>query len=163
MATMRRAVRELDADLPTFGPTSLADAIAESVAPWLFLNFLLGVFGVLALTLASVGLYGVLSHSVFRQTREIAIRLALGARRNQTVWLILKRAMVLVAIGLSIGVGLALGMSRLLSHFLSNFDLADPITYLVATLVILAASLLACWVPAYRITRLEPMEVLRHE
>ena len=163
MARMRRAVHELDADLPTFGPTSLADAMAETVAPWLFLNFLLGAFGVLALTLASVGLYGVLSHSVFRRTREIAIRLAMGARRNQTVWLILRRAMVLVAIGLSIGVGLALGMSRLLSHFLSNFDLADPITYLVATLVILAASLLACWVPAYRITRLEPMEALRHE
>ncbi len=163
VAMMRRAVHALDADLPTFGPTSLTDAIAESIAPWSFLNFLLGAYGALALTLTSVGFYGVLSHSVFRRTREIAIRLALGARRNQTVWLILKRAMVLVAIGLSIGVGLALGMSRLLSHFLSNFDLADPITYVVATLVILAASLLACWVPAYRITRLEPMEVLRHE
>ena len=117
----------------------------------------------MALSLASVGLYSVLSHAVFRRTREIAIRLALGARRNQTVWLILRRAMVLVAIGLLIGVGLALGMSQLLGHFLSNFDLADPITYLVATLVILAASLLACWVPAFRITRLEPMEALRHE
>ncbi len=161
--TMRRAVRELDADLPTFGPTSLEDAIAESLAPWLFLNFLLGAFGVLALILASVGLYGVLSFSVFRRTREIAVRLAMGARRNHTVWLILRRALLLVAIGLVIGIGLALGLSQLMRSFLSESELGDPVTYLVAALVVLAASLLASWVPAYRITRLEPMEALRHE
>lgn len=163
VATMRRAVHELDADLPTFGPASLADTIAESVAPWLFLNFLLGVFGVLALSLASVGLYGVLSHSVFRKTREIAVRLAMGATRNHTVCLILKRAMVLVTIGLCMGIGLALGMGQLMGFFLPDFDVTDPATYLVAAFVILAASLLACWVPAYRIARLEPMEALRHE
>ena len=160
---MRRAVQELDNDLPTFGPTSLSAAIAESVAPWLFLNFLLGAFGVLALTLASVGLYRVLSHSVIRRTREIAVRLALGARRDHTVWMILRRTLVLVAIGLSIGIGLALGLGQLMGVFLPGFDLGDPVTFVVATLVILAASVLACWVPAHRITRLEPMEALRHE
>ena len=163
VATMRRTVQELDNDLPTFGPTSLSAAIADSVAPWLFLNFLLGAFGVLALTLASVGLYGVLSRSVLRRTHEIAIRLALGARRNHTVWLILRRTLVMVAIGLSIGIGLALGLGQLMGTFLPGFDLGDPVTFVVATLVIVAASVLACWIPAFRITRLEPMEALRHE
>lgn len=163
VAMMRRAVQELDGDLPTFGPPSLSATIADSVAPWLFLNFLLGAFGVVALALASVGLYGVFSRSVIRQAHEIAVRLALGAGRHHTVWLILRRTMVLVAIGLSIGLGLALGMGQLMSGSLSGFDLGDPVTYLVAALVILAASVLACWVPAYRIAKLEPMEALRHE
>ncbi|MDE2927766.1 MAG: ABC transporter permease [Acidobacteriota bacterium] len=163
VATMRRAVQEMDNDLPTFGATSLSAAIAESVAPWLFLNLLLGAFGVLALTLASVGLYGVLSRSVIRRTHEIAVRLALGARRDHTVWLILRQTLVTVAIGLSIGIGLALSLGQLMGVFLPGFDLGDPVTFVVATLVILAASLLACWVPAFRITRLEPMEALRHE
>ena len=121
VATMRRTVQELDNDLPTFGPTSLSAAIADSVAPWLFLNFLLGAFGVLALTLASVGLYGVLSRSVLRRTHEIAVRLALGAGRNHTVWLILRRTLVMVAIGLSIGLGLALGLGQLMGTFLPGF------------------------------------------
>ena len=163
VATMRRAVRELDPDLPTYGPSSLSDTIAENVAPWLFVNFLFGACGLLALTLASVGLYGVLSHSVIRRTREIAVRLAMGARRGHTAWLILKRAMVLVVIGLSIGVGAAIGLSRLIGHFVSDLDALDPVTYLVASLVVVAASLLASWVPAYGIIRLEPMEALRHE
>ena len=163
VAMMRRTVDELDPDLPTFGPPSLTATIAESVAPWLLLNFLLGAFGLLALTLASVGLYGVLSHSVFRRTREIAVRLAMGANRNHTVWLVLKRTLVLVAIGLAIGTILALGLRQLMGYFLSDLNLADPVTYPVAALVILAASLLACWIPAYRITKLEPMEALRHE
>ena len=163
VATMRRAVQELDNDLPTFGPASLSAAVADSVAPWLFLNFLLGAFGVLALTLASVGLYGVLSRSVIRRTHEIAVRLALGARRNHTIWLILRQTLVTVAIGLSIGIGLALGLGQLVGNFFPGFDLDDPVTFVVATLVILGASLLACWVPASRITRLEPMEALRHE
>jgi ABC-type antimicrobial peptide transport system permease subunit len=163
VATMRRAVRELDPDLPTYGPSSLSDTIAENVAPWRFVNFLFGACGLLALTLASVGLYGVLSHSVIRRTREIAVRLAMGARRGHTAWLILKRAMVLVVIGLSIGVGAAIGLSRLIGHFVSDLDALDPVTYLVASLVVVAASLLASWVPAYGIIRLEPMEALRHE
>ena len=96
VSSMRRAVRELDADLPTFGPPSLTDTLALPMAATRFLNFLLSAFGFLALTLASVGLYGVLSRSVVRRTREIAVRLAMGARRRHTVWLILKRALILV-------------------------------------------------------------------
>ena len=126
-------------------------------------NFLLVAFSILALILASVGLYGVLSHSMARRTREMAVRMAMGARRAHTVRLALGRAMVVVGIGLSIGIGAALGLTRLIGHYLYEVDPADPKTFLVATLVVVAASLLACWVPAYRITRLEPVEALRHE
>ena len=162
VASMRQAVHELDPDLPNYGPPSLSATIAESVAPWLRVNFLLGSFGLLALILVSVGLYGVLSHSVVRRTREIAVRLAMGATRNHAVWLILKQSLVLVTIGLCIGLGLALGLSQLMSYFLSDLDSFGPVTYLIATLVVLAVSLLASGVPAYRITKLEPMEALRH-
>ena len=163
VASMRQAVHELDPDLPTYGPPSLSATIAESVALWLRVNFLLGSFGLLALILVSVGLYGVLSHSVVRRTREIAVRLAMGATRNHAVWLILKQSLVLVAIGLCIGLGLALGVSQLMSSFLSDLDPFSPVTYLIATLVVLAVSLLASGVPAYRITKLDPMQALRHE
>ena len=161
--SMRQAVRELDADLPTFGPPSLLARIAWSVSQWRLLNFLLGTFGVLALTLASVGLYGVLSHSVARRTREIAVRLAMGAKRDHTVWLILRQALVLVAIGLSVGIAAALAGIRMLRIFVAELGPADPMIFLIPAVVVIVASLLACAVPAYRITRLEPMEALRHE
>ena len=127
------------------------------------MNFLLGIFGVLALTLASVGLYGVLSHSVSRRTREIAVRLAMGAERDHTVWLILRQALVLVAVGLSIGIAAALAGIRMLRNFVAELGPADPTIFLIPAVVIVVASLVACTVPAYRITRLEPMEALRHE
>ena len=160
--SMREAVHELDADLPTFGPPSLSARIAESVSQWRLLNFLLGTFGILALTLASVGLYGVLSHSVARRTREIAVRLAMGAKRDHTVWLILRQALVLVAIGLSIGIATALAGIRILRNFVAELEPADPMIFLIPAFVIIVASLFACAVPAYRITKLEPMEALRH-
>ena len=163
MASMRQAVRELDADLPTFGPQSLSATIAARIAEWRLLNLLLGSFGLLALILACVGLYGVLSHSVARRTREIAVRLAMGARHYDTVWLILRRALVVVAIGLSVGAGLALAGIRILRNVVAELEPSGPVVFLVPALVIVVASLLACWIPAYRITRLEPMEALRHE
>ncbi len=163
VTAMRQAVRELDPDLPTYGPLSLSATISESVSKWRLLNFLLATLGLLALTLTSVGLYGILSHSVFRRTREIAIRLAMGARRDQTIWLILRRALVLVVIGLSVGAAVAVAGIRIIRNLVAELEPADPVIFLIPALVIIVASLLACWVPAYRITRLDPMEALRHE
>lgn len=163
VASMHQAVRELDPDLPTFGPQSLSATIAASVAEWRLLNLLLSTFGVLALILSGVGLYGVFSHSVAQRTREIAVRLAMGARRYDTVWLILRKALLVVAMGLSVGAVLALAGIRIIRNVVAELEPSDPVTFLVPVLVIVVASLLACWVPAYRITRLEPMEALRHE
>ncbi len=163
MVSMHEAVRELDPDLPSFGASSFSAVLAEAMEQERSFNLLLVTFSVLALILASVGLYGVLSHSVAQRTREMAVRLAMGASRDQTVRLMLKRAMVVVAIGLSIGIGGAFGLTKLIGHYLYEVSPSDPMTFLVAALVVVAASLLACWVPAYRITKLEPMEALRHE
>ena len=149
--------------LPTLGPLSLSARISASVSELRLFNLLLATFGLLALTLTTVGLYGVLSHSVARRTREIAIRLAMGARRDQTIRLILKRALVMTSIGLSIGVGASLVGIRIIRGFVADLEPADPVVFLIPALVIMVASLLACWVPAYRITRLEPVEALRHE
>ena len=87
----------------------------------------------------------------------------MGARRYDTVWLILRKALVVVAIGLAIGTGMALAGIRIIRNVVAELEPADPVIFLVPVLVIVVASLLACWVPAYRITRLEPMEALRHE
>lgn len=163
MASIEEALLELDPGLPRFGPSSLSAVLTEAMEQERSFNFLLIAFSILALTLASVGLYGVLSHSMARRTREMAVRMAMGARRDHTVRLVLGQAMVVVAIGLSIGIAAALGLTRLIGQYLYEVNPADPTTFLVATLVVVAASLLACWVPAYRITRLEPMEALRHE
>ena len=163
MAFMRQAVNELDPELPTIGPPSLSGRISESVSKWRLLNFLLATFGLLALVLTSVGLYGILSHSVARRTREIAVRLAMGARRDQTIWLILRRALVLVVIGLSVGAAVTVAGIRITRNIVAELEPADPVIFLLPALVIIVASLLASWVPAYRITRLEPMDALRHE
>ena len=163
MASIQEAVQELDQNLPKFGPDSLAAVLAEAIELKRSFNFLLIAFGILALILSSVGLYGVLSQSIARRTREMAVRMAMGARRDHTVRLVLTRALVMVVIGLSIGIGAALSLSGLIGHYLYEVKPFDPLTFLVAALVVMAASLLACWVPAFRITRLDPMEALRHE
>ena len=163
MASIQEAVQELDPGLPRFDPVSLSTVLAEAIELKRSFNFLLIAFGILALILSSVGLYGVLSKSMARRTREMAVRMAMGARRDHTVRLVLTRALVMVVIGLSIGIGVALSLTGLIGHFLYEVDPVDPMTFLVAALVVIAASLLACWVPAFRITRLEPMEALRHE
>ena len=163
MASIQEALQELDPGLPKFGPVSLSAVLAEAIELKRSFNLLLIAIGILALILSSVGLYGVLSKSMARRTREMAVRMAMGARQDHTVRLVLTRALVMVVIGLSIGFGAALSLTGLIGHYLYEVDPVDPMTFLVATLVVLAASLLACWVPAHRITRLDPMEALRHE
>ena len=163
MASMQEIVQGLDPDLPKFGPPSLSAVLAETIERKRSFNLLLIAFSTLALILTSVGLYGVLSYFVVQRTREMAVRMAMGAKRIHTVRVVLKRATVMVAIGLSIGIGVAFGLTTLIGHNLYEVAPSDPMTFLVAALVVVVASLLACWVPAHRITRLEPMEALRHE
>jgi putative ABC transport system permease protein len=141
----------------------MTELLSRSLFPARMGAVLLGAFGLLALLLAAVGLYGVISYSVSRRVREIGIRMALGAGRREVLRMVLKEAMALVAVG--IGLGLAAGaiMTRLLAGFLYAVSVTDPATFAGVTLLLGAVALLASLIPARRATRVDPMVALRYE
>ncbi len=125
---------------------------------------MLGCVGVLGLTLASVGLYGVLAYSITRRTREIGLRVALGARRAQVLRLVLLDAGWIIALGLGLGLGIALTITRPLARFLvPGITTSDPATYLTVALVLLVVGCMAALTPALRALRIDPMSALRYE
>jgi putative ABC transport system permease protein len=161
--TIRRIVHGMDPTLPVVKLRSMHDVFAESVSRPRFLAQLLGVFAALALLLASIGTYGILSYSVSERRREIGIHMALGATRANVLNMILTQGLRLTAIGLVVGVGAAFGLTRLLQTQLFNVRPSDPATLAgVATFITLVA-LVACYIPASRATRVDPMVVLRDE
>jgi ABC-type antimicrobial peptide transport system permease subunit len=121
------------------------------------------LFALVALSLAAVGLYGVLAFTVARRTAEIGIRMALGAQRTDVRRMVVGQGMGIVAIAIALGVGGALATGRLLGSLLYGVSPRDPVTYATVVGVLLAMALLACWIPARRATRIDPMEALRHE
>jgi len=123
----------------------------------------LSVFGGVGLLLAAIGLYGVLAYSVARRTREIGIRMALGAQIADVIRLILNQGLVLVAVGGVIGMAVALATGRVLRAFLFGVSSSDPLTFVAVTVLLAAVALLACWLPARRATRINPTESLRYE
>lgn len=124
---------------------------------------LLGGAAGLAVLLAAVGLYGVVAYAVSQRTREIGIRMALGAGRDAVVRMVLKGSMKVVAIGLAIGLALSLAAGRAVESFLGETSAADPIALLAAPLIMIACALLASWLPARRAARIDPMRALREE
>jgi ABC-type antimicrobial peptide transport system permease subunit len=122
-----------------------------------------GTLGVLGLVLAVVGVYGVVSHNAASRTHEIGIRMALGAHPGSVFALVLRHAAILVSAGIAIGILAALGVSRVLASFLVNVSSSDPITFLTVAALLLASAFLACYIPAHRAMRVDPMEALRYE
>jgi ABC-type antimicrobial peptide transport system permease subunit len=120
-------------------------------------------FAVLALLTACVGLYGTMSYSIARQVGEIGIRMALGAQRSAVIWMVLRRVLLLVAVGLAISVPAALGVSQLVKSFLFGTQPNDPGTLALAGIVLLSATILAGYVPARRASRIDPLAALRQE
>jgi putative ABC transport system permease protein len=124
---------------------------------------LLGLFGALALILASIGIYGVLAYSVAQRTSEIGLRMALGAQPHQVLRLVLRQGMLLALVGAIVGVLVALPVARLASGLLYGVNATDPLTYAAITLLLMGVALLACYLPARRATRIDPLVALRVE
>jgi putative ABC transport system permease protein len=160
---LRSTVGQLDVELPIRDLRSMREVTATAVAAERFRARLVGGFAVLALALGATGLFGVTGHAVARRTREIGIRVALGARRLQVLGLVLKRVAGTVGIGLAVGTALAVPASRLLERFLFGVRPLDAVTFLATAALLATVALAAALGPARRAARIDPMEALRHE
>lgn len=164
-AAVRREVLALDKDQPVARIRSLEQMLFESLAPWRLYTMLLGIFAGVALFLATVGIYGVISYSVNQRTHEIGIRVALGARQGDVLKLVLGRGVILTLSGLAIGLAGAFALSRVVSSalFLQEVAPTDPAGFAGAALLLVSMSLLASYIPAWRATRVDPVVALRYE
>jgi putative ABC transport system permease protein len=162
-AVARQTVRDIDNGLPAFAMTPLANVVSESIAQRRFSMMLLGVFAAIALVLAAVGLYGVVSYTVSQRTQEIGLRMAIGAQRGDVVRLVVGGGMKLAVIGAIIGVAIALALSSVVATMLFELTPFDPASYSATALVLLVVAMLACYVPARRAMRVDPIVALRQE
>ena len=159
----RQAVREVDSGLPAFSMTPLTDVIGESVAERRFAMLLLGIFALVALFLAAVGLYGVVAYTVSQRTQEIGLRMAIGAEPGDVLRMVIGGGMKLASIGVAIGIAGALALASLIASMLYGVTAFDPASYAVTAGVLLAVAALACWIPARRAMRVDPLVALRQE
>jgi predicted permease len=159
----RSQVQAVDKDQPVYEIATLEQLLSKSIAKPRFYTTLLGSFALLALILGAVGTYGVMSFSVNQRQHEIGIRLALGAGRGDILKLVIGRGLRLALAGVAIGLGGALALTRLMSSLLFGISPTDPVTFVVISLVLIGVSLGACFVPARRATRVDPMVALRYE
>jgi len=141
----------------------LSTEIDQSLIQERLVTWLSSAFGLLATLLTALGLYGVLTFSVARRTREIGIRVALGAQRRDVFRLVMTRGIVLVAIGVLIGLGASYAFGRMMSSLLFGVEPTNPLTLVIVSLALIAVALLACYLPARRATRVDPLEALRYE
>ncbi|HKD90581.1 MAG TPA: ABC transporter permease [Terriglobales bacterium] len=160
---VRRVLGEMDSSLPLFAVRSMQDLINESIAGEQFLTTLLGIFAGLALLLAAVGIYGVLSYVVTQRTREIGIRMSLGATRQHVIALVLGQGSRLVILGFALGIAGAFAARRVLANSLHAVGASDPLVYIAAPACLALIALLACYVPAVRASRVDPIQALRQE
>jgi ABC-type antimicrobial peptide transport system permease subunit len=159
--SVRNAIWSVDKDQPIANIDSMENIVASAVARQRFSMLLLAIFAALALVLAAVGIYGVMSYTVAQQTREIGIRIALGAKRGDVLKMTVKQGLKLVGLGLVIGLPSAFILTRVMSSLLFGISATDPITFLSISLVVLAVALLASYIPALRATKVDPMIALR--
>jgi putative ABC transport system permease protein len=159
---VRTLVWDIDRTQPTFSVTTLEQALADSIAPRKFNMVLLGVFGMAALVLAVVGIFGVISYSVTQRTHEIGVRMALGAQPADILNMIFREGLLIVGVGLLVGIAGALAAGQVVGSFLT-VSARDPVTYVIVTAILLIVALSACFIPARRAMRVDPMVALRYE
>ena len=160
---IRQVVREYDRQAEVAGLRTLNDVVDEQLLQERTISQLAGFFSLSALVLACLGLYGILSHNVVRRTREIGIRMALGARAGSVLSVVVRQGMMLTVIGCAIGIALAMVLTRFVGSLLYGIAPIDPVTFIGVTLALLAVALLACYLPARRAARIDPMMALRYE
>jgi len=161
---IRREMQSIDPEVALLEPTLVEEMIRQSLfARPRFSLLVLGIFAVTGVLLVALGVYGVLAYTVSQQTREIAIRMALGGQRGDVIQMVLRLGLQLVGAGLAIGVAASLATNRLLVSQLWNISPHDPLTFAVAMLIVLTIGAVACWVPARRAVRVEPMTALRQD
>jgi len=163
VAAVRNQIRALDPAMAVYNIQTMQEHLRDAFFLPRLAATLFGVFGAIGLILAAVGLYGVMSYSVSRRTREIGIRMALGAQARQVQQLIVRQGMVLAAIAVVLGLPAAFALSKLFTSVLYGIHNDDPVTFAVVPLFLVAIALLACWLPARRAARVDPQIVLRCE
>jgi putative ABC transport system permease protein len=163
IAAVRSELQAVDKDQPLFKISTMDELLAQSVAPRRLNMLLLGIFAGLALVLAAVGLYGVMSYSVTQRTREIGIRMALGAARGDVMKLVVGQGMLLTATGVAVGLVASLFLTRLMASLLYGVSATDPLTFTMISLALIIVALGASFVPARRATKVDPMVALRYE
>jgi putative ABC transport system permease protein len=162
-ATVRRTVWEIDKDQPVSDISSMEQVVSESVARQRFSMLLLGVFAGLALILAAVGIYGVMSYAVAQRTREIGIRMALGAQRSDVFKLTVGEGLRLVSVGVVIGLAAAFVLTRVMASLLFGVSPTDSTTFITISVVLISVAALASYIPALRATKVDPMFALRYQ
>jgi putative ABC transport system permease protein len=162
-AAIRKEMAAIDPHQPLTSVKTMDDVISTTTAPRRFNTMLLGVFAAIAVVLATLGIYSVISYSITLRTQEIGIRMALGARRPAILLLVLRKGMVLTLLGAAIGLAGAFALTRWMSSLLFGVSASDPLTYVSVLLLALGAALLACSIPARRATRVDPLIALRYE
>jgi putative ABC transport system permease protein len=162
-AAIRNEVQALDKDLPIYNVKTMERRISESASQPRFRTLLLGIFACLALLLASIGMYGVISYSVTQRTHEIGLRVALGAQGRDVLKLVIMQGMKMALVGIGIGLVGAFIVMRLMSSFLFGVSATDPVTFVGVSILLMGIALLACYIPARRATRVDPMVALRYD
>lgn len=163
IAAIRREVMAIDSDQPLANVSTMEQLMDKSVARRRFNMSLLAMFGTLAMLLAAIGLYGVMSYTVAQNTREIGIRMALGAQSTDVLRLIVGQGMALTLIGVAIGIAGAFGLTRLMKNLLYDVTATDPMTFAAVSTLLTIIALFACWLPARKATKTDPIVALRHE
>jgi putative ABC transport system permease protein len=160
---VRNQVRAIDPDLPVASMKPMTEWVASSVAEERYRTTLFGLFAALAMILAATGIYGVMSYSVAQRTHEIGVRMALGARRFDVLKLVVRQGMVLTLIGVILGLGGAFALTRVMETLLFGVTTRDPMTFTVVAASLMAVAFIACFVPARRATKVDPLVALRYE